>query len=92
MKGEQDNIRRAKHLFSIYEILQKSIKQIQDKIPESTIECIAPDLLLMQKEIVKEYDELYLLLKIRYLIDRKDFNELNLKYIDFEDGAALKDE
>jgi hypothetical protein len=84
LEGEQDKIRKAKYLYSIYEHLQHAINRIKARNPGSSPEIIAPDLIKAQKEIIKEYDELYLLLKVRFLMNRKDFDVLKLKYIDVD--------
>lgn len=86
MEGEQKNVRKAKYLYSLYEYLQNAINRIEARNPESRLELIAPDLIKARKEIIKEYDELYLLLKVEFLINRKDFDMLELEYIDYDDN------
>ncbi|BDR57880.1 hypothetical protein [Xylocopilactobacillus apicola] len=85
MRGEQENIIRAKHLFSIYQKLKRAIDRIKLNSPGIKLDQVMPDLLMAEQEIIKEYDEIYLLLQVRFLMNCEDFEELDLQYIDLDD-------
>lgn len=82
MRGEHESILRAKHLLSLYEMIEKTIDRIK---MDGTLHNVAPELLRARREILSEYNELYLLLKVKYLINRQDFNQLNLRHIELNE-------
>lgn len=84
MKGEQNRISLAKNLLKLNQTLQETINYLSTLPVTETSQHIIWDLLSVQKQIIVEYDEMYLLIKAEFLLNREDFKNLKLKYLDLK--------
>lgn len=84
MKGEQTRISLAKNLLKLNQTLQETVDYLHTLPVTEKSQHVIWDLLSVQKQIIAEYDEVYLLLKAEFLLNREDFKNLKLKYLDLK--------